>query len=59
MLASVAAGDHASIGAAMSAMSGRASVLHPEGGAVAARHVERMAAFEALQTVARSIRGKS
>ncbi len=56
MLAAVAAGEAADLGAAMQAMSGMARVFTPAGGAVAATHGKRYRAFNRLQAAAREIR---
>ena len=54
-LASVAAGRHPTLGAAMQAMSGRAALFEPTPRA-ADRHRQRYRAFETLQAAAREIR---
>ena len=56
MLGAMAAGMFATLPECMAAMSGKAKVFSPAGGQIAARHDQRFAAFEALQTVARQIR---
>jgi D-ribulokinase len=54
ILAAVAAGHHADIGAAMAAMSELGDVRQPDS-AVAAWHARRFAAFEKLQAVGRDL----
>lgn len=56
MLATVAAGRHASLSTAMQAMSGPSSLFTPAGGDVAERHRQRCRAFAVLQAAAREIR---
>jgi D-ribulokinase len=56
MLATVAAGQHPSLVAAMQAMSGPCSLFKPAGGAVSELHRHRYRAFEVLQAAARQIR---
>nr|WP_249161121.1 FGGY-family carbohydrate kinase [Bradyrhizobium manausense] len=58
MLGSVASGDHASVGAAMEAMSALGEIHSPQA-ALADWNDRRFAAFEALQQVGRSIRSDS
>ena len=55
-LASVAAGQHPTLGEAMQALSGRATLFRPATGEIATRHQQRYRAFEVLQTAAREIR---
>jgi D-ribulokinase len=56
MLASVAAGVFADVGAAMAGMSRIGAAFTPNGGAVAALHQARFEAFEQLQGLARQLR---
>ncbi len=56
MLAAAASGVAASVSEAMAAMSGDCRLVVPQTGEVAALHVHRYAAFQALQSVGRVIR---
>ena len=57
MLGAVAGGLQPDVGAAMAALSGPARRFEPAGGAVAALHARRRAAFLALQEAGRVARG--
>ncbi len=57
MLAAVASGAAADLGAAMQTLSGSARAFAPAGGVVAATHGRRYRAFNRLQAAAREIRG--
>lgn len=56
MLAAVAGGTHYSLDLAMTAMSGKARLFAPAGGALAGLHRDRYACFTALQAAARRYR---
>ena len=56
ILGAVAGGTQPDLPAAMAAMSAPAATFTPAGGAVAALHQKRFAAFTALQDTARAIR---
>lgn len=56
MLGAIGCGLYPDAGQAMAAMSGRAQVFAPAGGAIADLHAARFAAFTALQTTARDLR---